>query len=241
MCYAVSGTSCSRHLTTAEGAPARSRMAPSGKLPPLSDVVIVTYPRVPLCPQPFPLIHSRALHCSVVWMAIAICLIFWCRTCLIPKLAERHLLPSYLLASSQDQPWCLGYDHSIVSFGFCLLVGLEEHFFMKSNFLWIKTLNDPFYPNIQVPVNHESISTSASGFALPFAWSTVPQICSGCMQLLGLTSTHTPLPQRLALVPLCNVALFTRVTTMNLAFSFPQHYSLSERVLAPYHSLSPLH
>lgn len=145
------------------------RMVPSGKLPPLlmwsqwhaSD----PHPWMPICPPAFPLIHSRVFHCLVVWMAIAMSLIFWHLSCLIPELAERPLL----LASFQGQPWYLGYDHPIFSFGFCFSVDLEQYFFITSNFLWINSLNGPFYPNIHILIDHKFISTLESLYLL-FPW-----------------------------------------------------------------------
>lgn len=154
------------YLKVVEQATVRIRKVPSGKLPPLwcghSDMSLT---QTPGCRQPFPLIHSRAFRGPVVWMAIAMSLIFWHLSYLIPELAERPLL----LASSQGQPLCLGYGHPIFSFGFFFFVDLEQYFFITSNFFWIKSLNGPFYPNIQILINHKFISTLEFLYLL-FPW-----------------------------------------------------------------------
>lgn len=172
-------------------------MVPNGKLPLLSDVVMVaclgpTPQDAPLSSAiPLDSLQGPPLFGGVDGRGHVIHLLS--PNLFISKLAERCLLLLYLPASCQDQPWCLSYDHPIFSFWFCFFVDLEEHFFLESNFVWVKSLNGPFYPDIQVLVNCKSIPTLEPLYLL----FPLLELCSPDLQWLcmaygpGLNSNAT--------------------------------------------------
>lgn len=122
------------HLQIVEQAVLHIRIAPGETLPSLFDVVLVTRPihqYVHFSPLlPLGSLQGLPLLCGMESF------ISYLLTHLIPKLAEGHPLPLYLLASSRDQPPCLGYDHHpIFSSEFCSFQDLGHHFVIKSHFL----------------------------------------------------------------------------------------------------------
>lgn len=127
LCYAVARSSCLKLSTDGRTS---HRLPPNGKLPLLFDVVTLTrlspIPSMPICPQPFPWFSpGPSFPLWFGWPEPA--LLIWLLTYWLFKLAEGHLLPSYLLASSQDQPWYLSCNHPIFTFGFCSFEDLGQH------------------------------------------------------------------------------------------------------------------